>query len=162
MKTLIVYYSRTKTTKKVAEALKEGLDADIEEIIDTKDRSGPIGYLSAGKDATLRRLTKIEDTKNDPADYGLVIIGTPTWSWNVSTPVRTYLKQMKDKFNRVAFFCTMGGSGYERVFKEMQAAIDKAPVATLTLLTKEVARDEFKEKLNKFRLRLTTDASAAS
>lgn len=150
MKTLIIYYSRTKTTKKVAEALKKELGADIEEIIDTKDRSGLIGYLSAGRDAALRRLTGIEDIKNDPAGYDLVIIGTPVWSWNMSAPVRAFLEQTKDKFNRVAFFCTMGGSGDERAFREMQAVIDKVPAATLTLLTKEVVRDEFKEKLDKF------------
>ncbi|MCC7554026.1 MAG: hypothetical protein KO202_06020 [Methanobacteriaceae archaeon] len=45
MNILISYYSRTKTTEKVAIKLKEKLNCDLEEIIDKKDNSGPISYL---------------------------------------------------------------------------------------------------------------------
>lgn len=41
MKILIVFYSRTGTTRKVAHELQKSLKADIEELFD-KNRSGPI------------------------------------------------------------------------------------------------------------------------
>src|SRR3989339_644824 len=96
MKTLIVYYSRTGTTKRVAEAIAEKLGADLEEIVDKKDRKGAMGYLTAGRDATLRRLTEIEPLKKRAEDYDLVIIGTPIWSWNMSVAVRAYLSLNKE------------------------------------------------------------------
>ena len=114
MKILIAYYSRTGTTKKVAEVLGIKLNADIEEIKDTVDRVGAKGYLLSGRDATLRRMTTIEPMQKNPADYDLVIIGTPIWSWNLSVPVRTYLEQHKTEFKNIALFCGMGGSGDKR------------------------------------------------
>ncbi|MBE3088681.1 MAG: flavodoxin family protein, partial [Actinobacteria bacterium] len=42
---LVVYYSRTGTTRKVAEYITKQLGADMEEIIDMKKRSGIWGFL---------------------------------------------------------------------------------------------------------------------
>jgi flavodoxin len=39
-KILVVYYSRTGMTKKLANSIANLLFADIEEIVDTKNRSG--------------------------------------------------------------------------------------------------------------------------
>jgi len=149
-KILVVYYSRTQTTKKVAEILAEKLGADLEEIKDTVDRTGVKGYWLSGKDATLRKLTVLEKSEKDLSNYELVIIGTPIWFWNMSVPVRTYVTENKDKFPQVAFFCTMGGSGDERAFKEMSEIIGKESVNTLALKTIEVVKNSAGEKVEAF------------
>jgi len=149
MKTLVVYYSRTGTTKKVAEEIAEKLDADIEEIRDTVKRSGIWGWLISGRDGMNRRLTKLHRMDKNPIDYDLVIVGTPIWA-GISAPVRTYLTAFKSNFKKVAFFCTMGGSGEKKTFKEMGEIIAKEPVETLTLLTREVTGDDYKEKVENF------------
>lgn len=149
-KILVTYYSRTETTKKVATQIAEKLGADIEEIKDTVERKGVKGYLISGRDATLRNLTTLEKSEKNPADYDLVVIGTPIWSWNMSVPVRTYATENKDKFKQAAFFCTMGGSGDERAFKEMGEIIGKNPVDTLALKTIEVVKNLSEEKIDKF------------
>lgn len=150
MRILIIYYSRTGTTKQVAEKIQKSLNCEIEEIIDTKNRKGPIGYISAGRDATMKKLTRLKEAKYNPSEYDLIIIGTPIWSWNISTPIRTYLENNKNKFNKVAFFCTMGGSGSNRCFNEMEKIINKKSIASLALLTKEVKEKKYQEKLNEF------------
>jgi flavodoxin len=149
MKILIIYYSRTGVTKKLAEYISQKIGATMEEVMDTKNRAGVMGYILAGRDGTQRRLTKLETIKNNPADFDLVIIGTPIWSWNMSTPIRTYLEENKSQFKQVAFFSTMGGSGDERAFKEMGEIIGKKPVATLGLKTREVITGNL-EKADKF------------
>jgi flavodoxin len=148
MKTLVVFYSRTGTTKKVAEAIAKKTGADLEEIKDTVDRSGAMGYIRSGRDAMKKRLTNLEPILKNPADYDLVVIGTPIWGWNVSAPVRTYLTEQKEKFlpgadKKVAFFCTMGGSGDKNAFSEMEKIIGKKPAATLALTTKEVVKGDY-------------------
>ena len=50
MRSLVVYYSRTGVTKKVAEAISQMLGADIEEIIDRRDRRGPKGFFTGGRE----------------------------------------------------------------------------------------------------------------
>ena len=60
MKCLIVFYSRKGTTKKIAEIISDKIDCELEEIIDTKNRMGFIGWLKAGYDATREKLTIIK------------------------------------------------------------------------------------------------------
>jgi len=149
VKILIVYYSRTGVTEKLADFIAKKVGAETEEIKDTVNRAGVLGYMSAGRDAMKRRLTKLEKPNYNPADFDLVIIGTPIWAWNMSTPIRTYLEEYKSQFKQAAFFCTMGGSGHETAFKEMGEIIGRKPVATLSLKTKEVVTGDF-NKADKF------------
>jgi flavodoxin len=150
MKTLILFYSRTGTTRKVAEKLSSILQADIEEVFDTADRAGASGYLLSGRDATLKKLTTLKPLARKVSDYDLVIIGTPIWAWTMSTPILTLLTEQKSNMPQVAFFCTQGGSGSQRAFAGMAEITGKKPVATLELLTKEVVQDQFSEAINNF------------
>ena len=150
MNTLLVYYSRTGTTKKVAEAITKNLNCQVEEILSVKDRKGAMGYIVSGKEATMKTPAEIEETKIDSAQFDCVIIGTPIWAWNVSSPVRAYLVANKGKFKKVAFFCTQGGSGDSRAFLEMEKICAVKPESSLTLLTKEVVVGDFEEKVKDF------------
>ncbi|HMK45522.1 MAG TPA: flavodoxin [Methanocella sp.] len=150
MQTLIVYYSRTGYTKKVAEALSKEIGCDTEELVDTANRSGPIGWLNSGRQGSMRQLTKLQPIKKDPAQYDLVIIGTPVWSFNMSSPVRTYIKENSAGFKGVALFCTLGGKGQDSTLKEMGELSGKAPKSTLVVFTDEVKKDAFTDKVKKF------------
>ena len=150
MKILAVFYSRSGRTKRVAKAISDILKCDKEEIFDTKNRKGIPGFLSAGTDANLRRLTAIKEIKNNPSLYDLVIIGTPIWSSNISTPIRTYLSLHKEGFKKVAFFCTRLGSDAEKVFKGMEDICQKSPLALLELTSREVNGGQYLQKVKEF------------
>jgi flavodoxin len=150
MKTLIIYYSRTGVTKKVAEILKQKLNCDIEEIISVKDRKGPIGYMLSGREAMKGMLAKIKPITKNPAEYDLIIVGTPVWAFTLSSPIRTFLTEQKDKLKKVAFLVTMGGSGQEKTFKHMAEIIGQQPIATLDLKTVDVVKGDIEEKINEF------------
>lgn len=150
MKILIAYYSRTGTTKKVAEALAEKIGAEVEEIKDNVDRSGAMGYMASGRDAMKRKVIELEPAKLNPADFDLVIVGTPVWSWNISVPVRSYLNGQKNNLKKVAFFCTMGGSGDNRTFSEMEKIIGQKPATTMSARTIDVVKNNYLPKLEKF------------
>ncbi|NLE00702.1 MAG: hypothetical protein GX640_12605 [Fibrobacter sp.] len=92
MKVLIAFYSKTGTTRKLAGMLGKELQADLEEIIDKKKRSGIIGWLISGRDGMKHIPTEIELVKNNPADYDIVLIGGPLWGFKGTAPAtRTYL-----------------------------------------------------------------------
>lgn len=151
-KILVVFYSRTGTTKKVGEELAKSLSADIEEIIDKKNRSGPIGWLASGKDAMKKKITEINPIAKSPVNYDLILIGGPNWAGSISPAIRTYLTQQKQILfeKKIGFFCTMGGENPTNVFSQMEEILGKKPVSTLALRTKEVKDGSFIEKTKKF------------
>jgi len=76
MDAVIIYWSKTGNTEKVALAIKQGLE-------------------EAGVNVTLKITDEAADI--DWFDYELVCIGCPSYQWNPPEPVKAYLA---DKFNR--------------------------------------------------------------
>ncbi len=150
MKALVVYYSRTGTTKKVAEVISKALDSDIEEVIDMKDRRGAKGYVIAGKDAATKQLTEIKNSKKDISLYGIVIIGTPVWAFTMAPAIRTYLTENKSAFKKIVFFCTQGGAGSKGTFKNMEEVCGKKPYDLFEATTKEVQKGSYIANVKKF------------
>lgn len=150
MKILVVYYSRTETTEKVAKYLIDSLKCDFERIHPVNERKGLIGYLKSGKEAWQKTMADIKDTELEPKKYDLVIIGTPIWAWNLSSPVRTYLEKNKSGFKKLAFFCTEGGDGGEKAFLEVHNITGIKPKAKLELKTIDVKKDNHIKETNNF------------
>jgi flavodoxin len=150
MKTLISFYSRTGMTRKVAMALKDYLNCDIEEIMDTKDRSGVIGYMRSGRDAFKKKETVLKDVLINPGDYDLVIIGTPNWASAITPAVRTYLNMFKGRFKQVVFFCTMSGANSGKIFTEMENISGLKPEKTWAIRDKEIIDGSFVAKIEEF------------
>lgn len=150
MKVLVAYYSRTNVTKKVGDAIAKSLNADVEEITSTVKYGGKIGYARAGKDAIKEKIIELGDLKYKPSDYDLVYLGAPVWAGKAANPMISYIKQNEGKFNNVKFFATAGSNDFEKIFKQMQDYVGKAPQKTLGLTTKEVKKEEFEEKMNSF------------
>ena len=148
MKTLIVYYSRTNVTKGIANEIQSLLDCDIEEITDDGKYDGKLGFLKGGMNATMGRASDINPISKDPADYDLVIIGTPVWSSNMATPIFTYLIQNKDKIKNMASFCTCMGGGYDKALEKIAEVSGKQQISTMFLTSKDI--DNPSEKIDTF------------
>ena len=151
MKILVAYYSRTGLSKKIATLISTKLKADLDEIIDKKDRAGATGYMIAGKDALSKSLTEIEHKLN-PKEYDLIIIGGPVWAWTMCPAIRTYIDQNKDaiKIKKVAFFATQGSSGAEKKFEAMKNMLDMNVEQTLTIDGKDFKNNIFVHKIEDF------------
>ncbi len=148
MKILVTFYSRTGNTRKLAQQIAKNLNADIDEIIDKKDRTGILGWFSGGKDAFFKKQTQIGFIKN-PQGYDLVIVGTPVWIGTMTPAIRTYLTQ--NRLNNVAFFCTFGGKE-SKTFTEMEKLSGK-PIVVLGLKDKKIneSNDQIIEFCNKIK-----------
>lgn len=136
---LVVYCSRSGHTETVARQIAAKCGADIEAIEDVSvDRKGVLGYLRCALEALLGFQAPIRRNRCAPRNYDLVIVGTPVWFWNMSSPVRTYLNRHRAEMRQVAFFCTLGGSGQDKVLREMAQLCGKPALATLSLLQHQV------------------------
>ena len=148
MKTLIVYYSRSGHARKVAQEIQKKLNCDVEEIKTKKSYAGIIGWMLAGKEGSQRTSAEILPTEKNPKDYELVIFGTPIWGWNISSPLRAYLEQNKNKFNKIGAFCTMGGQ-YGKCFDDIELICGKKLEIKVAFTDKEISQGEL-EALDKF------------
>lgn len=153
MKILIAYYSKTGTTKKVAEILSKKLDADIEELEDKKKRSGILGWIFGGRDGMRKIPTEIGKIKHDISKYDVVLLGGPLWGFNSVAPAaRTFLTQNISKIKKAAFFMTRGGAK-----PSTAALIDLKNIAsgkvlddTLDLRESEINSEISREKIELF------------
>ena len=150
MNTLVVYYSRTGTTRAVAEKVAQALHAAIEELIDTKNRKGPVGLLAAGKDALAKKTVPIEPMTNDPADFDLVIVGTPVWAGTMSSAVRAFLAEHGRRIRRAAVFCTTHVSAIDQTLEAMADMCGGEVLARMGLRRKAVKKDQYADSLAEF------------
>lgn len=148
MKSLVVYYTRTGKTKFIAEAIASQLAADIEEIVDLKKREGKIGWIMSGKDASRKSLTEIAPTKKAPADYDLVVVGTPIWAWSPTPAIRTYISQNNGlSGKKVALFYTFD-SDMKQAGEKTKALLPNATVASeLPLANPSDNKEETEKKI---------------
>lgn len=154
-KTLIVFYSRGGTTRTVAEAIASSIQGEIEAITDRKKRTGVIGTMSAGKDGSRGKSTRIDDTRFRPKDFELVIIGTPIWAGGLSPAIRTYLERYKDEIKEYALFCTCETGDPGKAFSQVEKIMDRKPLASIPIPSKEVKQGSYQVLTERFIRKLT-------
>jgi flavodoxin len=151
MKTLVIYYSKTGNTKRVAMDIAAGLGADVEEIIDKKNRAGILNWFLSGRDGMKKLGTEIAELAKDPAQYDLVIAGSPVWGWNIVPAVRTYLEKNKDKIKSYAFFVTSGNTDSQKLAGYFQEIMNQEPQAHTGFSTPELKdKNNYDRKVSEF------------
>ncbi len=144
---LVVCYSRSGLTARLGREIAASCGADFELIREARGRAGPLGFLRSVWESVRRQQPAILAAENRPADYALVILGAPVWAGQVASPMRSYILQHCQDFNRVALFCTMGGRGGDSALAEMAALCGKPPMAQVAVTDAEIARDTYHGRL---------------
>lgn len=151
MKVLVVFYSRTGTTRQVAEAISARCDAEIEEIRDARPRHGLLrGWLRSIWEVRRGSETPILATSTRVEDYDLVVLGTPVWASSLSSPLRTWLNRHRGELKRVAAFTTQGGRGGDKAIAQLTTLFDLTLSATLIVNAKDVASSAYLTRLDEF------------
>lgn len=153
MKTLVAFYSSSGTTRRVAQEIAAQLGADVEDIQEVRprhlDATGPGGIgklvriMAAGGEANLGLAVPILPAQHDPADYDLVVLGTPIWGSSMPGPVRQYISTHRSQLKAVAFFATcLSPNPNQRCFSQMQRVCGKAPAAKAIFQAEKVQSGE--------------------
>jgi flavodoxin len=149
-KILVLYSSRTGFTRAIAGDIACACGADVEAIEVVNQRGPASGYVRSAIEAALHLETPILSARRVPSDYDIVVIGTPIWLWNVASPVRSYIKGHRRQFRRVAFFCTSGGSGHAKVFRDLESLCGRPAVATWAVTDVDVSGEFHRDGLSEF------------
>ena len=124
MKTLVVYYSKTGNSKKVAEAVIKKLSCDNAELI----------YDEAAK--TIKGAP-------DPSGYERVILLCPIWAFSLAEPMKLYLKAYGKSIKNYSLIVTCSLFGLRGCVGNCVAAIGKRPVKSMKIKSKDVGSGSF-------------------
>lgn len=116
-KALIVYYSYSNATKRLAEDIAIITDGDIRELIPET----PYSFIYNG--ATKEARSEIERgycpkllSGNEPiTDYEYIFIGTPNWFKSFVPPILSFLRSVDLSGKTIIPFCTHGGGGFGQI-----------------------------------------------
>ncbi|MEW6075576.1 MAG: NAD(P)H-dependent oxidoreductase [Candidatus Omnitrophota bacterium] len=126
MKSIIIYYSFSGNTQKVASLLHTYLqDKGQSELIRLKDLKEPQGFFTQARKALVHAKAEIAETKLNLTEYDLICLGTPVWAFGPAPAVNTYLARCFGlEGKEVMLFSTYGsGSGNTRCLNFMQQAL---------------------------------------
>lgn len=157
LKTLIVYYSRTGNARFVAETIAVEMGADVEEIIDQKKRSGILGFIRGGSDARSGKGTEIAPTQKSPADYDLIIFGSPIWASNPTPAITTYLRKNDLAGKKVAVFFTQGGKKQVGVDQTKALMPNSNCISVLSLTNPSNKKEESEKQIKEWCKTLTAN-----
>ena len=127
---LVMYYSLSGNTERVARDIATRLGADIEKIGDLGNRRGILGYLRAAADSIRERPAQLADIGKHAHEYALTIVGTPIWAGKITPAVRAYLQTIRGRCNGIAFFTTSGSTPVSAVVPAMERLAGKQAVAS--------------------------------
>ena len=128
MKTLVVYFSATGTTKAAAQRLAKEFNADLYEI------TPEVPYTDADlnwRDKNSRSTLEMKDKSSRPAikghcdniaDYDTVWIGFPVWWYTAPTIVNTFLEAHDLSGKTLNVFATSGGSDVKDSYNDLKKA----------------------------------------
>ncbi|NSB25548.1 flavodoxin family protein [Clostridium saccharoperbutylacetonicum] len=109
MKKLVIYYSHDGNTKFIAETIAREINADITEL-KTKKTMNASGLMKVGWG--VRQLVSQSEPilltmEKNPADYDLIIIGSPVWTYTFAPPIRTFFKKHSMVGKKLGSFVAM-------------------------------------------------------
>ena len=146
-KTLVVYFSATGNTEKIAQTVAGTLEADIYEITPAVPYTAEdLNYNDSSSRATNEQndpsaRPEITGTVSNWEQYNTVLIGYPIWWGDAPRIISTFAESYDFTGKTVAFFCTSGSSGIS---------------TSVNTLKKQINADEFLEGR-----RFPSDASSA-
>ncbi|HET9863172.1 MAG TPA: hypothetical protein VFP37_06995 [Steroidobacteraceae bacterium] len=135
---LVVYFSLSGNTTRVARELAMRLDADLEQIRESVQRRGLFGYLRAVWDALRANPVQLIHTPANAGDYALTLVGTPIWAGRITPAARAYLASIRDQVHDIAFFTTSGSTPVETVVRAVESLVGRRPVAYFGLTAREL------------------------
>lgn len=106
MKTVVLSYSYTGNNEALAAAVAASLSAEHLKVTEAKPRK--MGTIIG--DMLFNRVPKSQPSPDVLAQYDRVILMGPVWMGKAASPLRAYLKAIKNNPQSYVFACVSGGS----------------------------------------------------
>lgn len=109
---LIVYYSYTGTTRRVAEKLQQITHGDLYDVQPARTYSDDSNLATVRLmwERFIHNMPELSGELPDLDEYDTILIGTPVWNSNIANPIMSYLNQNNFEGKTVAPFWTYSGN----------------------------------------------------
>ncbi|MCM8780869.1 MAG: NAD(P)H-dependent oxidoreductase [Candidatus Omnitrophica bacterium] len=148
MKSVIVYYSYTGNTRKVAEILAEYLESKAETtLIALKTLDESDKFLSQALRAFIHTRARLEPTDFNLSNYDLICFGSPVWAFAPAPAINTYIDRCFGINQKpVVLFTTYGsGVGNQRCLDYMQSLLIQKGVSSFKRFSIQQFKTQDKE-----------------
>ena len=152
MKILIVFYSLTGNTRKIAEAVASATSGEMMEIKTVKEipTTGFMKFWVGGKQVVQRELPELLPFEKNPNDFDFIFLGTPIWAANFVPAVRSFLKQAKLQNKKIALFCIHGGDDPGQAFVNLEEELlGREIVGKIDFKMDAISEEQLLENLQK-------------
>ncbi|MEE1063497.1 MAG: flavodoxin, partial [Paludibacteraceae bacterium] len=115
-KSLVLYYSQTHVTEKVAKLFAEATSADLDSIVPVTPYNGSFTETIERCQKEMERNEKpqlIKPMNVDVAEYDTVYLGYPIWFGVAARPLEAWFMRYDLRGKVVIPFCTFGSGGLE-------------------------------------------------
>ena len=156
MKKAIVYYSMFGNTDYVANYISKKISADLIRVEPKRKypNKGLRKFIWGGKSAIMGETPELEDYSFDEAQYDYIIFGSPIWASRVTPPIRTFIKENKEKLEgkKFAVFTCFSGSGSENAIEKLKQylGINQFQAKLELVDPKDKRKEEKKKKIDEF------------
>ena len=133
-KRLVVYFSASGTTRKVAEMIASAADADMYEIVPKQPYSkADLNWMDKKSRSSVEMSDKkfrpeISNTDAPIDKYDEIILGFPIWWYVAPTIINTFLESYDFSGKKIILFATSGGSGFGNTVSELQISAPDAAI----------------------------------
>lgn len=120
--TLIVYYSHSGNTRKLANLIAQQIDADCLEIIPEKPY--PNDYTSvvnqAKQEISRNFRPALKNAQINLNKYTTIFIGSPNWWSSIAPPIATFIDTNDLSAKKIIPLCTHGGGGFGHIPQDIK------------------------------------------
>jgi hypothetical protein len=135
---LVIVYSYTGTSRRVAELLCSQHDWRMAEIKEVRPRRGALGTWRCLLDSFFHRRPAVGYDGPPPGDFDAVVLVSPIWALKLCGPMRSFVASRRDRLPDVAVLSVMGGSGAPHAAAEIGDLLGRAPVLSSAVTMREV------------------------
>jgi len=130
-RTALIYYSLNGHTDFIAQKMSKQVDCTRIRLHLKKEYSTTnkfLKYFWAGKSATFHEKPALANEPIDLTQYDTLIIATPVWAGNLSSPVRSFLATNVIENKQVYLVAHDSGGPFEKCFATMRTLLPKSTV----------------------------------
>lgn len=157
-KKLVVYFSASGITKKLAEKIAQVADADIFEIVPENpyteaDLKWTNPLARCNKEKIGKKDVPVRGGVDNMAEYDTIYLGFPIWYWGAPNVVNTFVKSYDLSGKKIVLFATSGSSDIGKTADKLRPYLsDDAQIVDAKVLNGEQSPEQLRKWIESLNL----------